>query len=177
MNSLFKIIIVFFLILHFAGLFFVMTHSKKDVRDFIVALPVKFNFCPAPFQEFPLDSLISGMVSSEAKQDAFLPVPDITPLSPSIHNTHSDVSIVSTIIPELSFRILTPFSGDLFIFDPRFSAEKQRVQFQSTHESEWFVDNLSLGTGTSIFWPMTPGSHVVRAVYGHQTRVVNFFVK
>ena len=75
------------------------------------------------------------------------------------------------------FRIISPFSNDLFLFDSNKPAEFQKIQLTASKNSEWFVDGQFVGEGKEVLWPLEKGHHEVQATYDGEERVVGIEVR
>lgn len=76
-----------------------------------------------------------------------------------------------------TFRILSPFSNDLYQFDPSKPAGYQKIKLEASHSSDWFVDEQKIGTGSSILWQITRGEHFIKAVADGEEKVVRIEVR
>jgi penicillin-binding protein 1C len=69
-------------------------------------------------------------------------------------------------------RILRPVDGSIYALDPSLPRTQQQVALEASAGGQavrWQVDGRNLGTsepGARLFWPLTPGSHRIRAMVG-----------
>jgi penicillin-binding protein 1C len=69
-------------------------------------------------------------------------------------------------------RILRPVDGSIYALDPSLPRAQQQVALEASaggRAVRWQVDGRNLGTsgpGARLFWPLTPGSHRIRATVG-----------
>ena len=76
-----------------------------------------------------------------------------------------------------SFRIISPFANDIFLFDPKKPKGYQKIEFKASQKVKWYIGNKLIGEGTSVLWPIEKGKHQIKAVSGGDERIVLIEVK
>lgn len=76
-----------------------------------------------------------------------------------------------------SFRIISPFANDIFLFDPAKPKGYQKIELKASQKAKWYVGDKLIGEGTSILWPIEKGKHQIRAFYNNEERAVEIEVK
>ena len=76
-----------------------------------------------------------------------------------------------------SFRIISPFANDVFMFDTTKSSEFQKIKLEASVSAEWYVDGQFVGEGKSILWQLVVGEHQIKAVSDEGERVVDIRVR
>jgi len=143
------------------------------------------------------DDYVVGVWVGNARGEVMQGVSGITGAGPIFHRImnmlHETTGTVLTVgqdmrLPTLSgrrlsdytedtFRIISPFSNDLFLFDPNKPAKYQKIKFQASESAEWYVDGQFVGEGEEVLWPLERGQHEVSAVFEGDERIVYINVK
>ncbi|MBU1017793.1 penicillin-binding protein 1C [Patescibacteria group bacterium] len=76
-----------------------------------------------------------------------------------------------------SFRIITPFANDVFLFDSTKPSEFQKIKLEASKSAEWFVDGQRVGEGESVLWLLEKGEHQIKAIGEEGERVVDIRVR
>lgn len=75
-----------------------------------------------------------------------------------------------------SLRILQPLPGAQYSVDASRSLVDQKLQFEASAEAEFFVDGISIGSGSEVFWLPENGSHLLEVKNADGTESVRFSV-
>ena len=76
-----------------------------------------------------------------------------------------------------SFRIISPFANDIFLFDPKKPKDSQKINLQASQKAKWYINGKLIGEGISILWPIIRGKHQIKAISSSDERLVGIEVK
>jgi len=76
-----------------------------------------------------------------------------------------------------TFRIISPFANDIFLFDPNKPKGYQKINLQASKKAKWYVDGQFIGEGKTVLWPIKKGKHQIKAVYNQKERMVGIEVR
>lgn len=62
-----------------------------------------------------------------------------------------------------SFRIITPFPDDHFLYNPQKPNDQQKIKLEASNKAKWFINNIFYQEGKSVLWELKKGKHHIRA--------------